>query len=297
VCANGVFRTPESERIHDRYADILCDPVSVGRRDWFVCNDNVKGWYMVDSLGYRMKFGVVAPSTNTSVEPEYALMQPRGVTNHFSRIAIPDTKVTDDDSFMVMLNMIRDSTFAAVDVTMSMDPGCVVMGMSAETFWDGAEGADRLHKKMLERTGGVPVIMGSTAVDAAIKAYESEGKPIRKIGIVTPYMPVGDNNVKKFFEDQGYEVVNLVGLKSPSPMLIAHETPQTLRRAAIEVSEGVDAIIQAGTNLAFAHVAAIAEFWLEKPVIAINTATYWHALRTMGIMDQTDGFGALLSRF
>lgn len=251
---------------------------------------------MTDSLGPRMKFAVVAPSTNTSVEPEYAAMQPRGVTNHFSRIAIPDTKVTDDASFMVMLNTIRDSTFGAIDVSMSMDPGCVIMGMSAETFWDGAEGAERLHKKMVERTGGVPVIMGSTAVDAAIKAYSTGGKPIRKIGIITPYMPVGDNNVRKFFEDQGYEVVNLVGLKSPSPMLIAHESKQTLKRAAIEVSEGVDAIIQAGTNLAFAEVAAIAEFWLEKPVIAINTATYWHALRTMGIMDQMDGFGTLLSQ-
>ncbi|WP_174284808.1 arylmalonate decarboxylase [Sphingomonas bacterium] len=251
---------------------------------------------MTDSLGSRMKFAVVAPSTNTSVEPEYAAMQPRGVTNHFSRIAIPNTKVTDDDSFMVMLQSIRDATFDAVDVSMSMDPGCVVMGMSAETFWDGAEGAARLHAKMVERTGGVPVIMGSTAVDAAIKAYESVGAPIRKIGIVTPYMPVGDRNVKKFFEDQGYEVVNLVGLKSPSPMLIAHESKQTLKRAAIAVSGGVDAVIQAGTNLAFAEVAAIAEFWLEKPVIAINTATYWHALRSMGIMDQRDGFGALLSR-
>lgn len=239
-----------------------------------------------------MKFAVVAPSTNTSVEPEYAAMQPRGVTNHFSRISIPDTKVTDDDSFMVMLNTIRESTFDAVDVSMSMQPGCVIMGMSAETFWDGVEGAERLHKRMLERTGGIPVIMGSTAVDAAIKAYGN----IRKIGIVTPYMPVGDNNVRKFFEDQGYEVTRMVGLKSPSPMLIAHETKQTLKRAAIEVAEGADAVIQCGTNLAFAEVAAIAEFWLEKPVIAINTATYWHALRTMGIPDQMDGFGKLMSQ-
>jgi maleate isomerase len=252
---------------------------------------------MVDSLGHRMKFAVVAPSTNTSVEPEYAAMQPRGVTNHFSRIPIPDTKVTDDDSFMVMLQSIRDATFGAVDVSMSMEPGCVIMGMSAETFWDGAEGADRLHKKMVERTGGIPVIMGSTAVDAAVKAYETDYGTIKKIGIITPYMPVGDNNVRKFFEDQGYEVVNLIGLKSPSPMMIAHESKATLKRAAIEVGQGVDAIIQAGTNLAFAEVAAIAEFWLEKPVIAINTATYWHALRTMGIMDQMDGFGALLSQY
>lgn len=252
---------------------------------------------MTDSLGYRMKFAVVAPSTNTSVQPEYDDMRPRGVTNHFSRISIPDTTVSTDEGFMEMLNNIREATMDAVDVSLSMEPGCVIMGMSAETFWDGAEGAERLHQRMLERTGGVPVIMGSTAVDAAIKAYSSLGTPIRRIGIVTPYMPVGDANVRKFFEDQGYEVVNLVGLKSPSPMRIAHESQQTLKRAAIEVSQGVDAVIQCGTNLAFAEVAAMAEFWLEMPVIAINTATYWHALRTMGIPDQKYGFGRLLSEF
>lgn len=248
---------------------------------------------MTDSLGYRMKFAVVAPSTNTSVQPEYDDMRPRGVTNHFERISIPDTKVSSDDGFMEMLNNIRNATMDSIDVAMSMGPGCLIMGMSAETFWDGAEGAERLHQRVLERTGGVPVIMGSTAVDAAIKAYGN----IKKIGIITPYMPVGDNNVRKFFEDQGYEVVALKGLQSPSPMMIAHESKQTLKRAALEVSEGVDAIIQCGTNLAFGQVAAMAEFWLEKPVIAINTATYWHALRTMGIKDQMDGLGRLLSEF
>src|SRR6476660_232139 len=105
---------------------------------------------MADSLGWRMKYAVIAPSTNTSVQPEYDDMRPRGVTNHFCRIAIPDTRVTDDASFMTMLNNIRASTLDAVDVAMTMSPGCVIMGMSAETFWDGADGADRLHKKMLE---------------------------------------------------------------------------------------------------------------------------------------------------
>lgn len=248
---------------------------------------------MVDSLGPRMKFAVIAPSTNTSVQPEYDDMRPSGVTNHFCRIPIPDTKVTSDDSFMVMLENIRAATLDSTDVAMTMDPGCLIMGMSAETFWDGADGAERLHKRMLERTGGVPVVMGSSALDAAIQAY---GGNIRKLGIITPYMPVGDANVRKYFEDIGYEVVHLKGLKSPSPMLIAHETPQTLKQAAIEVSDGVDAIIQCGTNLAFAKVAAMAEFWLEKPVIAINTATYWHALRTMGIPDKITGYGALLAQ-
>ncbi len=245
---------------------------------------------MVDSLGWRAKFAVLAPSTNTSVQPEYDDMRPIGVTNHFCRIPIPDTKVTDDASFMEMLQNIRGATLGSVDVAMTMSPDCVVMGMSAETFWDGSDGADRLQRSLEERTGGKPVIMGSSALDAAMQAYGG----IRKLGIVTPYMPVADEQVRRYFTDLGYEVVHLKGLKSPSPMMIAHETPATLKRAAQEVSEGVDAIVQCGTNLAFAAVAARAEMWLEKPVIAINTATYWHALRRMGITDKIDGFGRLL---
>jgi maleate isomerase len=45
------------------------------------------------------------------------------------------------------------------------------------------------------------------------------------------------------------------------------------------------------------RLAAAAELWLAKPVIAINTATYWHALRANGIRDQKAGFGRLLEEF
>jgi maleate isomerase len=247
---------------------------------------------MVDSLGWRRKFAVIAPSTNTSVQPEYDDMRPRGVTNHFCRIQIPDTAVSDDASFMTMLNNIRGATMDSVDVAMTMSPDHLIMGMSAETFWDGAAGADLLHKKMVERTGGIGVTMGSNAVDAALKVYGQ----IKRIAILTPYMPVGDNQVRLFFEDMGYEVVHLIGLKSPSPMMIAHESAEKLKRTVQELDDSsIEAVVQCGTNLAFAKVAATAEFWLEKPVIAINTATYWHALRTNGIEDRIEGYGSLLT--
>ena len=68
------------------------------------------------------------------------------------------------------------------------------------------------------------------------------------------------------------------------------------RDAIIKVNRGkVDAIVQVGTNLAMGEVAAMAEFWLGKPVIAINTATYWYALRQYGIKDKVYGWGSLLA--
>jgi maleate isomerase len=247
---------------------------------------------MTDSLGWRRKFGVLAPSTNTSVQPEYDGMRPTGVTNHFSRIVIPDTKVTDDKSFMVMMDNIRGALMPALDAVMSCDPDYVVMGMSAETFWDGLKGSDALQKKM-EKRAGVGIAMGSDACQAALRRY---GKGIRRLGVITPYMPVGDRQVRRFFTECGFEVVNLVGLKCRSPMLIAHVGEKELRDAILKVNRGrVDAIVQVGTNLAMARVAGLAEFWLDKPVVAINTATYWWALRQNGIKDRVQGWGSLLA--
>jgi maleate isomerase len=247
---------------------------------------------MTDSLGYRRKFGVLAPSTNTSVQPEFDGMRPVGVTNHFSRITIPDSRVTDDKSFMVLMNNIRGALMPALDSLLSCHPDYIVMGMSAETFWDGLDGSLKLQRR-IEKRAKTGVAMGSDACQAALRRY---GKGIRRLGIVTPYMPVGDRQVHRFFTDCGFEVVNLKGLKCQSPVLIAHESRRTLRDAIIEVNQGkVDAIVQVGTNLAMAEVAAMAEFWLDKPVIAINTATYWYALRQNGIRDRMQGWGSLLA--
>jgi maleate isomerase len=246
---------------------------------------------MPDSLGFRRKFGVVAPSTNTSVQPEFDAFRPHGVTNHFSRVLIPDRKVTDDASFNLMMDDIRGSLPAAVEAVMTCSPDYVILGMSSETFWDGMDGSRRLQKRM-EKIAGVGVAMGSDACRAALRAY---GK-VKRLGVITPYMPVGDRQVRRYFTEIGCEVVNLRGLKCNSPTRIAHVSKAQLRDAAIAVNRGkVDAIVQVGTNLAMAEVAAAAEFWLGKPVIAINTATYWYALRQNGIRDKVYGFGSLLA--
>ena len=251
---------------------------------------------MVDTLGYRKKFGVIAPSTNTIVEPEYAWLQPDGVTNHHARITIPDDPVTDDQSFETLIDTIRLNTMSAIDSVMTCSPDYLVVGMSAETFWDGAQRASELHKDF-ESRAGVGVAMGSHACRAALKAY-SEEKEIKRIAVLTPYMPVGDRMVERFFNDIGYDVTRVLGLKSPSPRMIAHESESKLRDAVMQLEQDrPDAIIQCGTNLAFMRVAAEAEQQLRKPVIAINTATYWYALRQTNICDQISGLGRLMSNW
>jgi maleate isomerase len=244
---------------------------------------------MTDTLGYRRKFGVIAPSTNTSVQPEFDAMRPRGVSNHFGRIAIPNDPVRSDDDFNRLMDNIRNSMMRAVDEVMTCEPDYLIMGMSSETFWDGLEGSQRLQERV-EARAGVKVSMGSDAARAALTRYGA-----RRIGVITPYMPVGDEQVRRFFTDCGFEVVRLIGLKCASPVLIAHVSERELRDAILAVNGAdVDAVIQVGTNLAMARLAGLAEFWLDKPVLAINTCIYWWSLRQNGIDDRIDGFGSLL---
>jgi len=246
---------------------------------------------VVDTLGFRLKLGIIAPSTNTSVQPEMEGMRPYGVTNHFGRLYIPDDPIKNDDDFNQLMANIRATMEEAAKSVMTCQPDRLVLGMSSETFWDGVDGSSRLAARMSEVAGGAPVTMGADAVRMALSMYGS----IRRIAVITPYMPVGDAQVRRFFTECGFEIVRLKGLKCPSPVQIAHVSERQLRDAISELNDSsVEAIVQVGTNLAMARLAGIAEFWIDKPVIAINTAIYWHALRESGVQDRVPGFGSLL---
>ena len=93
-------------------------------------------------------------------------------------------------------------------------------------------------------------------------------------------------------------MVRDIYLECKSWTAIAAVTTDLLREKLIELNgNDVDAIVQVGTNLSMVRLAAAAELWLGKPIIAINTATYWNALRQNGISDKISGLGRLLEEF
>lgn len=249
---------------------------------------------MPDTLGWRMKFGVLVPSTNTSVQPEYDAMRPPGVTNHVRGFRIPNAPTRTDGEFSRQLENMRVTMVDAMDEVLTLEPGHVILATAAESA-GGVTGAKLLRERLLAKSDGrVGVTLGADAIAAALHRY---GR-IERIGLVTPYMPVGDEQACRFFSDCGFEAVRVKGLRCSSPVLIAHTPEAALRDAIIEVDgPEVDAIVVIGTNLPMSRVVSAAEFWLSKPVVALNTATYWHALRKNGIEDKIQGFGRLLSDF
>jgi len=246
-----------------------------------------------DALGFRRKFGVLGPSTNTIVQPDFEAMRPFGVTNHYSRIFTPNSDAVSNETFLAGARLIGNNTLDAVHSVMTAKPDYLVMGMSAVTFFDGKKGADEFQKQV-EDASGVGISIGSHACTAALNAYGG----VKRLAILSPYWPAMNEQVKLYFGDMGFEVVRDHAMQARSWIGIAEITTAQCRDA-LRLLDGddVDAIIQVGTNLSMVKLAAAAELWLGKPVIAINTATYWHALRQNGIQDKIGGMGRLLEEF
>ena len=247
---------------------------------------------MGDVLGWRKLLGVIAPSTNTVVQPDMERMRPEGVTNHFSRIYVEDPLALSNEDFIAGTTAIAENTLDAVRSVMTCRPDYLVLGMSAITFYGGVEGS-RKWKKQVEDLAGIGASTGAESVATALHAYGA-----RSVSFVSPYYPVANAEVRNFLEESGFAVKRDVPLECRRWTDIAKVGPDSLREVIAELDgDDVDAIVQVGTNLSMVDLAAEYEAKLGKPVIAINTATYWHALRAQGITDKIEGMGRLLAEF
>ncbi|TBR57433.1 arylmalonate decarboxylase [Westiellopsis prolifica IICB1] len=247
---------------------------------------------MTDALGWRKKFGVLAPSTNTIVEPDFHAMAVQGVTSHMSRIHVRDQDLSSDEKMVRLLEQMGEEILFAIDRVMTAGVDYLIMAMSAETFWEGMKG-NKAFTRRLEDYAGIKVASAASACQAALEAFK-----VNKIGVITPYQPVADERICRFFNDIGVEVVRLKGLRCPTAIAIAEVSEDVLRNHLQELDgDDIDGIVQMGTNLSMIRLADQAERWLKKPVIAVNAATWWYALRNNDIQDRVYGCGRLLREF
>ena len=247
---------------------------------------------MPDTLGFRKRIGVVVPSTNTTVQPECEALRPNGVTNHTGRVTIKERPLNTEQAFFEHMRDMREGIGTATDQIMTAGLDHLVVGISLESFWGGVAEADKFQNELAQRSGA-GISMGSTASVAALKAFGA-----RRIAVLTPHQPRGDEMVRVYLQEAGFEVVRLKGLKCATPRAIAQVPAADIRAALAEIDgTDVEALLQVGTALPTVAIAAEAERWLGKPVLAINAVTYWDALRRCGIADRIGGCGRILEEF
>ena len=253
---------------------------------------------MENYIGHRAKMGLIIPSTNTAVEYDAGRLMAaglRGVTFHPGRFFVEHTNLSDDDNFVTFLGLIRETIPLAVRDVLTCNPTHIMMGMSAETFWGGIEGNEAFIARIQDQIGDLGLTTGANAVIDALEAFGG----IKRISVITPYQPIGDENVVRFFTEMGYDVAQVFGLKCENTTDAIAGTPFSRVFEAVRLidDDSVDAIVQVGTNLSTGDVFPTIEKMLGKPVIPINVANEWHALRNCGIDDKIDGHGRLFEEF
>jgi maleate isomerase len=195
---------------------------------------------MTDVLGWRKVFGVLGPSTNTVVQPDFDDLRVPGVTNHYSRIIVRNPTALSNADFLRGTDAIDAATHDAVRAVMTCEPDYLVLGMSAVTFYGGADGSLK-WTRAVEDVAGVSLCTGSASLIEAFTAYGG----IKRIAVISPYFPVANDQVKLFMADYGIEVVRDRALECQSWLHIAKVTPATLRQAILELDgDDVDAIVQ-----------------------------------------------------
>lgn len=251
-----------------------------------------------DALEWRRKFGVIIPSTNTIVEHDYWRMifsnpELQGVGFHMAGILISSPKLGSDSDMLEFLAQFRREIFKTVDQLCTAEPEYIIMGMSLETFFGGWEGNKELEEEITGRSG-LCLATGARACKSALEKFKA-----KTIAVITPYQEIGDRNVVKFFEEIGFKVARIRGLKCGSATDIAHVPESFCETIIKEQLDGpdIDAIVQCGTNLSMVALADRLEHEIKKPIIAINAATLWFALRQNLINEKIFNATRLLREF
>jgi maleate isomerase len=246
-------------------------------------------------IGLRGRIGVIIPSTNIGVEYDCQRLLPPGVTWHFGRFWVEQPDLSSDNMFLAFIDAIRHTIPHAIRDIMTCEPSYIMMGMSAETFWGGLDGHAVFEARLREQIGpNMGLTSGAAALKAALDAFG-----VRSVAALTPYQPVGDEQVHRFLEESGFMVTKVVGLKCDTATSIAHTPRDEIIDVILNDLDGdnVDAIVQAGTNLSTLDILPTLEHQLKKPMIPINVATIWHAFRAHGIDEKFFGKGWLFEQF
>ncbi len=232
---------------------------------------------MPDRFGPRAVIALFVPLQNANMQPEYEAMRPDGVSNQIYRFSLarPD-KVPEA--------AIRD-----IEGALGCWPDLVVIGNSVEMRGITPPQFDEYRAGLQAKIGAVPLV---TATDATLAALKIMGA--KRIAVISPMSDDYSQYVTDFYKMHGFQVPYHAGMQVGLPQDIIRIGYAEAREAFLALDhDDVDTFLHVGGALGIADSIEKLEHELGRPVISVNVATYWHALRTLGISDPLNGFGQL----
>jgi maleate isomerase len=228
-----------------------------------------------------MRFGLIIPSSNTTMEAEFWKMALGFASVHAARMRLQ--KITVDDLEEMEGQMLE----AAVSLA---DAGVDVIGYgcTSGSLFKGRDHDREIERKITEKTG-IPAVATARAVVEALNELQ-----VTSVCVATPYVEEINDLEKSFLEQNGIEVLRIQGLNIVQNTEVGKKEPRVVFELAKEVYvPETQGIFISCTNFRTLDVISELEKELGVPVISSNTATFWAMMKKMGMKRRLDGYGKL----
>jgi maleate cis-trans isomerase len=228
------------------------------------------------------RIGLLIPSSNTSVEPEFYRALPPEITLHTARLFLSHISEETLNAMLAELES-QGRLLATADVDV------IMLGAAAPGFLKGL-GYDReLAARITAATGK----RASTTATALLEALQH--LKVTRIAIGAPYGKAVSDIASRFLQANGIEVVATRELGLTQNLDVGRLPPQSAYDMGLELDcPRAQAVVFAGTNWRTLAITEALEAKIGKPVISTTAAAMWSALRMAGWHGMLAGQGRLL---
>jgi arylmalonate decarboxylase len=227
-------------------------------------------------------FGVLIPSTNTTVEIECRLL-PAAYQAHVGRL------MTSAPGRTFQPSRDEDIDYQSRLLGTARVELVILAQTSASLF---ADDYDEVTTRRMSAGAGGPAITSAQAIGRAVRALGA-----RHIAIVSPYSEEVNQRASRYFASKhGLETVALEGFGATDSYAIGQLGPENARSAFGRIDRPeIEVFVVPGGN--FPTMTAIAAWEQEfaKPVVTTNQASFWAMLRAFDTGDRLPTFGRLLA--
>lgn len=233
---------------------------------------------MPDRFGPRGVVAVLIPVQNSNMQPEYEMMRPEGISNQMYRFNItsPDT--------------VGEAVLDVVPHTLKCWPDMIVGGNSLEMRDWSLDKQKWYTGEFTKHADGKAFVLATDAVIAALRTVGA-----KRIGMMSPLSVENSKSAVDYYTAHGFDIAAATALLVDKPENAVNVPMERVIEAFEEVdSPDVDTLLHVGGSLGIVPLVQELEDKFGKPVLSVNAATYWYALRKMGIKDAIPGFGRLL---
>jgi maleate cis-trans isomerase len=227
-------------------------------------------------------FGVLIPSTNTTVEIEYSRLLPPSLQFHVGRLLTSGTgpfSPSKDEDVDYQSRLLGTAKVEVISLAQT----------SASLFADDYDA--NVTRRMSAAAGGVPAITSAQAVGQAVRALGA-----KRIALVSPYSQPVIERAKHYYESKfALSVVALEGFAATDSYMIGKLGPENARDAFARINRPeIECFVVPGGNFPTMSFVPAWEREFGKPVITTNAAALWAMMAIMGVREKLAGLGRLL---